>query len=121
MSRYEAHGAIALADEEPGCVLDLGAGQQLYLRGIDTYPDNVDDPDGWPSTHTETSWVPSAGTWLHTEALGDGLVPSPLVDPSELDPEIRSQLETPAEGSDAVQRIIAGQLADLLPMPPPES
>ncbi len=83
--------------------------------------DVVNDLDEWPNTEVETTWVPGAGIWLRTEALGTRLPSVPLVDPSELDPEVCARLETPAEGSDAVQRIIAGRLSDLLATPPPES
>ncbi len=115
VTRYQAHGAISLVDEHPGWIFDLGGGQLLYLRGIDAYPDNVKGEDGWPCSRFETAWIPAAGTWLGTEALGPGLPSVPLVDPSELDPEVRSGLETPAPGSDAVQRVVAGRLEDLLP------
>ncbi len=115
VTRYQAHGAISLVDEHPGWIFDLGGGQLLYLRGIDAYPDNAKGEDGWPCSRFETAWIPGAGIWLGTEALGPGLSSVPLVDPSELDPEVSSGLETPAAGSDAVQRVLTGRLEDLLP------
>ncbi len=117
VTHFQAYGAISLADERPGWIFDLGGGQLIYLRGIDAYPCNVDGEEGWPCSHFETAWVPGAGIWLGTEALGPGLPSVPLVDPSELDPGVRSGLEIPAAGSDVVQRVFTGRLPDLLPEP----